>query len=36
MARSLNLLTTGDRIVILRGTMPGNPTHNALSVHVVE
>jgi pyruvate kinase len=35
-ARGLNLLTTGDRIVILRGTMPGNPTHNALSVHVVE
>jgi pyruvate kinase len=35
-ARGQNLLATGDRVVVLRGTMPGNPTHNALTVHVVE
>jgi pyruvate kinase len=35
-ARSGSLVARGDRIVLLSGTMPGNPTHNALLVREVE
>ena len=35
-ARARDLVAPGDRIVLVSGTMPGNPTHNALLVREVE
>ncbi|MEO6811497.1 MAG: pyruvate kinase [Isosphaeraceae bacterium] len=35
-AKVRGLVTTGDRVVFLRGTMPGNPVHNAMLVREVE
>ncbi|MBX6312292.1 MAG: pyruvate kinase [Isosphaeraceae bacterium] len=35
-ARAQNLVARGDRVVLLRGTVPGNPVHNALFVQEVE
>lgn len=35
-ARERDLVRTGDRVVFLRGTMPGNPVHNAMLVREVE
>ncbi|WP_337175432.1 pyruvate kinase [Paludisphaera sp.] len=34
--REHDLLRSGDRIVIVRGVVPGDPTHNAILVHEVE
>ena len=31
-----SLVKPGDRLVYLRGTIPGNPVHNAMVVHEVE
>jgi hypothetical protein len=30
------LITRGDRVVLLQGTMPSNPSHNAMFVQEVE
>jgi pyruvate kinase len=35
-ARDRGLIARGDRVVLLRGTMPGNPAHNAMFVQEVE
>ena len=35
-ARARGLVAPGDRVVLVRGTMPGNPTHNAMLVQEVE
>ncbi|AGA31402.1 pyruvate kinase [Singulisphaera acidiphila] len=35
-ARARALIAPGDRVVLVSGTMPGNPTHNALLVREVE
>jgi pyruvate kinase len=35
-ARARHLVAPGDRVVLVSGTMPGNPTHNALLVREVE
>ncbi len=34
-ARARSLVKPGDRVVLIQGTVPGVPTHNALFVHVV-
>jgi pyruvate kinase len=34
--REHDLINTGDRLVVVRGVIPGNPSHNALLVHEVE
>lgn len=34
--REQDLIRTGDRLVIVRGVMPDNPSHNAILVHEVE
>jgi pyruvate kinase len=34
-ARNQGLITAGDRVVLVSGTMPGKPTHNALLVQEV-
>jgi pyruvate kinase len=34
--RDRGLVKPGDRVVLIAGTTPGNPTHNALLVHEVE
>ncbi|WP_315850086.1 pyruvate kinase alpha/beta domain-containing protein, partial [Singulisphaera acidiphila] len=34
-ARARALIAPGDRVVLVSGTMPGNPTHNALLVREV-
>ncbi len=35
-ARARGLIASGDRVILLRGTVPGNPVHNALLVREVE
>ncbi len=35
-ARARGLVASGNRVVLVRGTIPQNPTHNALLVHEVE
>ncbi len=35
-ARSRHLITSGNRVVLLRGTVPGNSVHNALHVQEVD
>jgi pyruvate kinase len=35
-ARARELITRGDRVVLVQGTMPHNPSHNALFVQEVE
>ncbi len=35
-ARARDLLAPGDRVVLVRGTIPGNPTHNAMLIQEVE
>jgi pyruvate kinase len=35
-ARARDLVAKGARVVLVRGTMPGDPTHNAVFVQVVE
>lgn len=35
-AEARGLVTKGDRVVLVRGTTPGNPTHNAMFVQAVE
>ena len=35
-ARSRDLVRRGDRVVLVRGTIPGNPVHNAVLVQEVE
>ncbi len=35
-ARDRDLLAPGDRVVLVRGTIPGNPTHNAMLIQEVE
>jgi pyruvate kinase len=35
-AREHNLVKSGDRVVLVSGTLPGNPTHNALLVREVD
>ena len=35
-ARDRALVAPGDRVVLLRGTIPGNPVHNAVLVQEVE
>jgi pyruvate kinase len=35
-ARSQQLVSSRDRVVLVRGTVPGSPVHNALLVHEVE
>jgi pyruvate kinase len=34
--RERDLIDTGDRVVVVRGVLPANPTHNAILVHEVE
>ncbi|WP_165070767.1 pyruvate kinase [Paludisphaera rhizosphaerae] len=34
--RRSDLINTGDRLVVVRGVIPDNPSHNALLVHEVE
>ena len=34
--RAQDLIDTGDRLVVVRGVMPNNPSHNAILVHEVE
>jgi pyruvate kinase len=34
--RARDLIDTGDRLVVVRGVMPNNPSHNAILVHEVE
>ncbi len=34
-ARVRHLVAPGDRVVLLRGTMPGDPVHNAIQVQEV-
>ena len=35
-ARARDLVAPGDRVVLVSGTIPGNPTHNAMLVQEVE
>jgi pyruvate kinase len=35
-ARARDLVAPGDRVVLVRGTIPGNPTHNAMLIQEVE
>ena len=35
-AREHGLIVSGQRVVLLRGTVPGNTVQNALTVHEVE
>ncbi|MDX2038813.1 MAG: pyruvate kinase [Isosphaeraceae bacterium] len=35
-ARARDLVRSGDRLIYLRGTIPGNAVHNAMVIHVVE
>jgi len=35
-ARARDLVAPGDRVVLVRGTIPGNPTHNAILIQEVE
>lgn len=35
-AAARGLVARGDRVILVRGTTPGNPTHNAMFVQVVE
>jgi pyruvate kinase len=35
-ARSRELISRGDRVVLVQGTMPNNPSHNAMFVEEVE
>jgi pyruvate kinase len=34
--RERDLIDTGDRVVVVRGVIPNNPSHNAILVHEVE
>ncbi|APW62149.1 pyruvate kinase [Paludisphaera borealis] len=34
--RERDLIDTGDRVVVVRGVLPANPSHNAILVHEVE
>ncbi|MDR3620969.1 MAG: pyruvate kinase [Paludisphaera borealis] len=34
--RERDLIDTGDRVVVVRGVIPANPSHNAILVHEVE
>jgi pyruvate kinase len=35
-ARARNLIAKGDRVILVSGTMPNDPTHNAVLVQEVE
>ena len=35
-ARTRGLVSSGDYVVIVQGTMPNHPSHNAMMVEVVE
>jgi len=35
-ARARDLVAPGDRVVLVQGTIPGNPTHNAILIQEVE